>query len=218
MIELIQKYLSAHRKVELEGWGVLEVKTNASQLDFTNRQLNAPYFSLQFRSGTGNSDSFLKWLSKEKNISIEEAAAEIKNFISQFLSVLQEKKKIDWNGWGIFYRNTEGKIKFQSILTTLVTAGPVTAERVIRKGAEHQVRVGEDQKTNTEMELLLAGLDTKPGNKWWVPALIILFFSIGLAWYFSTLHKTLWTSQGNYRQIILKDAPSQYQEAGSANP
>jgi nucleoid DNA-binding protein len=212
MIELIQKYLSAHRRVELEGWGILELKPLSAQLDFPNRILNPPYYTLQFFSEASGSELFLKWLSNEKNISIEEASSQLKEFISQFLSVLQTKKKIDWNGWGIFFRTTDGKTKFQSILTTVVSPSSVKAERIIRKGAEHQVRVGEDQKTNTEMELLLAETNSLPQQKWWIAACMILLLGAVLTWYFSSAHRLQWKQQSNYRQIEPSPTPEQYKE------
>ena len=56
---------------------------------------------------------------------------------------------------------------------------------MIRENAQHLVRVGEDQKTSTEMMERLVPEEEKR-SYWWAAALIIgllaLFF---LAWYFS---------------------------------
>ena len=54
----------------------------------------------------------------------------------------------------------------------------IAAERVIRLHAEHNVRVGEDDKTTTEMHAQLAKQEAKK-EQWWIIAIILA--AVGIA-------------------------------------
>jgi hypothetical protein len=86
----------------------------------------------------------------------------------------------------------------------------VLAERVIRKGAEHHVRVGEQELTNTEMEERLQGAEVKKKLSWWVAGLLLSTLGIILAVLFAGQHKIQWKNFTNYHQLHPQAPPVLY--------
>ena len=87
---------------------------------------------------------------------------------------------------------------------------PVKAEKVIRKNAEHFVRVGEDEKTNTEMEELLFGNQKKTYKSFWFIALALLLIGIVAIWYHQSTNANSGMKQGNGRKLNVIEKPAPY--------
>ena len=95
-------------------------------------------------------------------------------------------EKLEWDGVGTLSKGLAGEIRFEAALKGLAVGTPVPANKVIRENAEHTVRVGEDQKTSTEMLERLVPADEKR-SYWWAAALVIgLLAFVFIAWYFSS--------------------------------
>lgn len=78
---------------------------------------------------------------------------------------------------------------------------PIPANKVIRENSQHLVRVGEDQKTSTEMmERLVPDVEDKK-SYWLAAALIIALVAfIFIAWYISARGLNT-TSTGNQQKM-----------------
>jgi hypothetical protein len=202
----IQKYLIQHQQLSIADWGTMQLVKESAQVDFTNRKIHAPSSKLFFQEPRVVDNSFEKWLADELNISHQDALASIQSFVKSFkLSV--SNGTLIWNGWGSFEK-CNNNIIFKSAFE--VNPGTVNAERVIRKGAEHQIRVGEEERTNTEMGEWLQGTETQKKYLWWIAALILSVFGIILAVLFANNHNIQWKNYSNYHQLQPKEPPTLY--------
>lgn len=206
MQQYIQKYLLRHQRISIEGWGTMQLINESAQVDFSNRKIQPPVASIVFQQSVTNEASFEHWLTQELNISYHEAVSAVKSFVQSFhVAVLNAP--LHWNGWGTFeYINH--KIIFKPAYQVLPAA--IKAERVIRKGAEHQIRVGEDERSNTQMEEWLHGSTPKRKYLWWVAGLVLTAFGIILAVLFANHHNIQWKKYTNYHQLQPKDPPVLY--------
>lgn len=212
MTELIQKYVLLNKTVSIKGWGTLRIVPVNAVLDFSNRLLHAPYSTFEFSTAETNDFLFLNWVAKEKNVSIETAIQQQNLFVINFKELIQEIKKISWSHWGVFEQTKESKVIFIPEVGNKTLLHAVIAERVIRKGAEHSVRVGEDERTSAEMEELLQANVKKKKPLWFLNALLLLVIGIILAWYFASNYNILWNKFSNSQQLQPKDPPVLYKK------
>ncbi|HEX4959142.1 MAG TPA: hypothetical protein VFV46_13250 [Lacibacter sp.] len=149
-----------------------------------------------------NDHQFRDWLATELGIRQDEVQNQLQLFIQHFTEALQQQSVV-WAGWGRFYKNGS-QITFEAQDSIYVPA-IVKAERVIRKGAEHPVRVGEDERTSTEMEEWLQTGDAKKKHLWWIIALLMSAAGIILAVLFAGKHNIQWKNNTNYQLLKPKE-------------
>lgn len=102
-----------------------------------------------------------------------------------------------------------GDIRFESALKEYYFDSPVSAAKIIRDKAVHNVRVGEQEKTSAEMTEWLHPED-KETSYWWAPGLIaaiILVIFTGI--YFSQQGVKL-SSAANQQKIFPQKGLSTY--------
>ena len=154
MVELIAKYLSFQKQVSLKNVGTFSVEELPARLDFPNRLLHAPEQILHFHTKWSDDEPFEQWLQKHAGLSQQEIKEQFQNLSVDFQRTLSANNELVWNGIGRFFRNEQQVILFTPSFETLKRA-PLSAEKVIRKHAQHSLRVGDQEKTNLEMEELL---------------------------------------------------------------
>lgn len=206
MQHYIQQYLLAHKKVSINGWGTLHIHTAPASVDFLNKCIHAPATHLVYNESADGDTGFVHWLAQELNISIPEASESLGQFVSAFKKNIAANK-IVWNGWGSF-ETVDHSISFTP--DAGLKAQPVVANRVIRKGAEHNIRVGEDERTNTQMEEFLHGSQSTQKYPWWIGGLILFVFGIILAALFAYKHNIQWKKQSNYHLLHPQEPPALY--------
>ena len=206
MVELIARYLSFQKQVSIKDVGTFSVEELPARLDFPNRLLHAPEHILHFNTKWSEDEPFKQWAQKQLGLSQKELEEQLQNLSAEFQRTLSEKSELTWNGIGQFSMSDQQQIVFASALET-VKLPPVTAEKVIRKNAQHSIRVGEQEKTNVEMEELLQKQSRKTLNLWWLLALA-LFLTAFLAILFIANYKTQqWNRQGNSEKPKIEEMP-----------
>jgi hypothetical protein len=208
LVELIQKYILQHRSVSIEGWGTMSLENQPAILDFPNRKLDAPTTKIVFRTDAKSSHSYSNWLSNELKIKPDEASQKVRWFVEGFGHTITHRN-IVWNGWGFFEKNGTG-VLFTPYTETDWQSAPITAERVMHKGAGHQVRVGEDEKNSAEMEELLHAPVAKEKHLGSIIALLFTCAGIILAVVFAGKHNIQWKNHTNHQELQLKDPPVLY--------
>ena len=212
MTELIQEYLLLNKTASIKGWGTLQIVPVSAELDFTNRLLYPPYTSFDFSAEGKDDPFFLLWLSTRLHISGETILQKLNVFTVDFKQSVASLKKVTWVGYGIFSKSIEGALTFVAQPSNKHLLQPVTAIRVIRKGAEHVVRVGEDERTSVEMEEFFLADVKKKKPLWVLNTLLLLSIGIILAWYFANNHKILWKQFANYQLLQPKESPVLYKK------
>jgi hypothetical protein len=84
-------------------YGHLYINTSSAEPNFLNKQIEAPQQSIHFSTKEINSDNFINYIATQKNIVVENAREEIKNFVHYLFSSTQNKI----NGVGFFNKEND---------------------------------------------------------------------------------------------------------------
>ena len=114
---------------------------------------------------------------------------------------LDEEGSIKLAGIGDFYKESDGSIRFEPILLNSVFVQPVSAVRIIRQDAEHNMLVGDKKTTNVEMtEYLNEEASVVSPDRWYIWAIVLGLIGVGvLAMY---VYQNDWNLLGNYTPVI----------------
>ena len=211
MYEQLYQYLISHKQLAIPGVGNFLVERKSAENDFSSKKINPPAYSISFESaGKVPAANFFTWLANILQVSEEKAVNTFNQFSEELKSQISSGNIIDWKGVGVLSKGFGGDIKFKSSLSEVIIEKPVAAEKVIRQKAEHMVRVGEDQKTSTEMSEMLNQEEEKK-SYWWAPALVAALLGfVFIGWYFS--ENGIETSAvANNKTIIPLEAGNTYQ-------
>jgi len=182
----LYQYLVLHKQLNIPGIGTFQVERKPADIDFIGKVVNPPAYTVALHHGnTTASKKVFSWLSDVFNISERDALSRFNDFAFELRDKVMAGDRLQWDGVGVLSKGLAGEIRFDASLKGMTIGEPIPANKVIRENAQHLVRVGEDQKTSTEMMERLVPEEQKR-SYWWAAALIIgllaLFF---LAWYFS---------------------------------
>ncbi len=171
MNESLFKKLALNKKLNLPGIGFFIIEQQPAQLDFTNKIITAPLPIIHFKS---------------PNISDDE-----KNFL---LADVAQKIKSKCADTGVSYLPAIGNIKKQF---TTYSFEPdvflpqyfpeIKIERIVRKDAQHTIRVGEDERTNTEMQKFLSE-EKIVKSRWLLYAIILALLGIAALIYYNIIN------------------------------
>ena len=209
MVDLIVRFLSTHKRVSLKGIGSFSVEHLPARLDFPNRLLHAPETILHYTSDSEEDTIFDEWLMRELRLPSDEIKIQRQNFTDEFKRILNSKNEVEFAGLGRFEKDGNQLIHFTSAFETIVGM-PVVAEKIIRKNTSHSIRVGEEEKTNVEMEELLLRKYRKPLNLWWLIAIALFVSALVAILLFATNHSQQWSKQGNEQKMTPKETPPLY--------
>ena len=194
MQKALRKYFVLHHHLALPGIGNFSLQTSPAQIDFVNRQINPSATAIAFSNDhVVPGKEFYNFLSEELDIDEPHAERQFEDFAASLKAEVNEHKKIHLRGIGYLTRQSSHFLSFQPEEIANDYFPVLTAERVIRKNATHVVKVGEQEKTSTEMQTALQEdrmVHTKakaPRERWWVPAAILAFIGIvALIFYYAT--------------------------------
>ncbi|MGI8951822.1 MAG: hypothetical protein ACR2FN_09595 [Chitinophagaceae bacterium] len=159
MLNNFYKYLSVNKKLSLPNIGSFTINQQSAQLDFINKTLHAPLFLICFDTDTNKIES-----SKLNDLS-NEIENNCKNNGSVYLRGIGNLKKENAN----YFFEPESSV--QNFFPDIIV------EKIVRKNAQHTIRVGEEERTNTEMQEFFAEAKIKK-NKWWAYAIVLTLLGI----------------------------------------
>jgi len=202
----LYRFLILHKNLSIPDIGTFSLIRQPARGDFPNRIIDPPAYTFSFQPDTNSSSKkFFSWLSAVLLISDRQAIVRFNDFAYDLKRKIQTGEIIDWQRVGTLSKDLAGEIKFIPITKDLIFEQSIKAEKLIREKAEHMVRVGEDEKTSAEMEVLL----TKSGEKrsmWWAYAIAIgLLLIMFLGWYFSD-HGLNVNATGNGQKLVPRKA------------
>lgn len=186
MYEKLYQYLLQHNKLPVPGIGTFLLEKIPAQVEFSNKRINPPAYTISLLSvATSPTTNFFSWLANALQIGEREAVLKFNDFAFDLKKQVENGDTINWNGVGAITKGIGGEIKFSSDVISLAYEVPIAAEKVIREKAEHNVRVGEDQRTSAEMVEMLSHPEVNK-SYWWAYALaIVLAAFVFIGWYFS---------------------------------
>ena len=186
MRDSLYEYLILNKRLSLPGIGTIEMYKNPAQLDFTNKQFLAPYYSFKIESANDKpAKKLFDWLCSSSGIAEWDAIKAVNDFSFELKKKLSEEGEVKWEKVGVFRRNMNGDIKLDPATVSLQSEQPVIAEKVIRVKAEHTVLVGEQERTAIEMEEYFAQSSPKRNYAWIIALVLTVLAIMFVGWYFS---------------------------------
>jgi hypothetical protein len=197
----LYQYLVLHKQLNIPGIGTFQVERKPANIDFIGKVVSPPAYTVALHHGhTIASKKVFSWLSDVFNISERDALSRFNDFAFELRDKIMAGDKLQWDGVGILSKGLAGEIRFDASLKGMTIGEPIPANKVIRENAQHIVRVGEDQKTSTEMMERLVPAEEKRSYRWAAALIIGLLTIVFIAWYFSTRGMST-TSTGNQQQL-----------------
>lgn len=205
----LYRYLILNNKLPVPGIGTFLLQRQSAVSDFPNKRILPPSFSIKLEQNEATSvDGLFKWLGEALKISDQEVRQKYALFTSNLKNQITNGDVIKWHEVGTLSKGLGSEIKFVPN-EILILETPVSAERVIRKHAEHNVRVGEDERTSEEMITYFNPTEEKKSH-WWAAALVIGLVSVMfLGWYFSENGVTM-SASANNKQLNALESSATY--------
>ncbi|MDF2383914.1 hypothetical protein JMG10_20715 [Nostoc ellipsosporum NOK] len=214
MYKALYAYLVRYGRLTIPGVGILVVERQAAVMDFTTRTAQPASYriALQHSAETGSETAghrLFGWLAGALNIHQREAVIRFNDFVFDLKKKLRDGARIRWAGVGTLSTGLAGEIRFEAAVRDFQPETAVTAERIIREQSEHTVRVGEDEKTSTEMKELLAPVPAQR-NSWLLIAAILLLLTLLFAGWYLSQHGLKPTAIGVQSSLPLAPTPVTY--------
>jgi len=186
MRDSLYEFLILNEKLSLPGIGTIGLYKNPAQLNFTNKQFLAPYYSFKIESTNDKpSKKLFDWLCSSLGIAEWDAIKAVNDFSFELKQKLSVDGEVNWERVGVFRRNNNGEIKLDPVTISLQSDQPAVAEKVIRVKAEHTVLVGEQERTSIEMEEYFAQSPPKRNYTWIIALVLTVLAIMFIGWYFS---------------------------------
>lgn len=199
MLHLLTKYLFQYKTVAIPHVGTLQLNCHPAQLNIVGKSIAPPSFFIELKGTEEVPEHQLNFLESFLQVKRDEIWQDLKAFGAS----LHEKINgpgFQWDGLGLI---TQG---LQTLPVAVTAMQPVTAEKVTRPDAEHQILVGDQHRTSaqmTERRTFSNGVVKK--KSWYVLAAWILLIVSVLAIIFF-----LYTGKFKVNAVGLKQNPLGY--------
>lgn len=182
----LYRYFILHKQLNIPGIGTFFLERKPADIDFANRVVNPPAYSVALHHGlAAPSKNVFSWLASVLAISEQDALTRFNNFALDIKNKVIAGDTLQWNGMGTLSKGMAGEIRFEASLKDMKAGMPVAAIKVIRQQVEHTVRVGEQQKTSSQMIQWLAPAQQKKKYGWGMALVAGLLAFIFIVLYFS---------------------------------
>ena len=171
MQQLVYKYFALNKSVSLPGIGSFSVETQNAKLNFIEKTLYAPVHNIRYNKFDGPDKKFYHFLSVETGTEEADAIENLKTFTERVKEQLEKDHVVSLEGLGTLTKSVSG-YEFVADATVQKYFPDITAERIIRQNAQHTVKVGEQERTSTQMHEHFQQKKVKEDN-WFVHALIL---------------------------------------------
>lgn len=169
----LQKYFILHKNLNLPGIGKLAVEQDPARFDFTEKKIYPPKQVINFYPQKNNADKeFFTFLSDDLHTDEVNAIRQFNDFIFEIKNLLSNRGFVTLPGIGDLVIDNN-IYSFRPAYNTDSYYSPLSIERVIRKNAEHIIRVGENEHTNIEMQQMLGETENARKDYWWVYAILL---------------------------------------------
>jgi hypothetical protein len=187
MFQVLNAYLFQHRSISIPGLGTIYLETQSANVDVADRTILPPLYLFRFDKYFDAPDrEFFSFIAVQRNMLDFEAIKWYNEFSLDLRNRIRTEEQVEWEGVGVLRKNG-GEIAFESTSEPLFM-NPTPALRVNRQNAQHTLLVGDQERTNTEMnEWLLDDEAGKPKRSWWIIALVLGAVVLALlGWHFYT--------------------------------
>jgi hypothetical protein len=187
MWQVLNAYLFQHRSISIPGLGTIYLETMSASVDVAERTMLPPTYAFRFDKYFDAPDKeFFSFIAVQRNILDYEAIKWYNEFSFDLRNRIRAEEQVSWDGVGLLKKDGAGGIQFEPAPTPILFLQPVPAMRVSRQDAQHNLVVGDRERTSGEMnEWLHDNARHHRRLSWWVIALILAGLGlIFLGWYF----------------------------------
>lgn len=211
----LYRYFIQHNHLDVPGVGTFLLEKRAARFDFPNKRMDPPGYAIAFQTAAHTpSRKFFAWLATALGITDREAVVRFNDFAFDIKKRLSDGATITWLGLGTLRKASTGEIQLDPADKDLVFQRPVRAEKVLRENAQHVMRVGEQEKTSSQMvELLTQTQEVQVKRSyWWAYALVTAILAIiFIGWYLSE-HGVTPSATANQQKLTPRPFTASYQE------
>lgn len=210
MTELLRRYFFTFQTVSLPNIGTLHSKPVSAVLDFPARALHAPTVeTVLLPIDTIQLQSQIEWMASVQGITTAAASDALQAFAQQIQNIIEKKDEFLFEDICVLHASPSG-FACTSKLDTASLFPPQHAEKIIREQKTHMVRVGETERSSTEMEAILSETQQIQKDHWWVAAILLFVLAIGAWYYFYTIHPQQFQRHSFFHLTKPKEAPATY--------
>ena len=183
------EYLLVNKILLLPRIGMFAVNHENASYNYLEKSLSAPVDKLVFTNQNNSVDdrSLFSFLSRQSGESIDTTRQQLEDYIQKAERALKEKEQFFLPGIGML-KSANGVYSLDAVFSPRSLFPDVKAEQVIRDNPSLKLKVGEDERTKTEMEAMLSPKAKK--SYWWIYVLvsvIVLALVAGAYYYFYIL-------------------------------
>ncbi|MES1161159.1 MAG: hypothetical protein ABUM51_10405, partial [Bacteroidota bacterium] len=166
------------------------LETFSANADVADRTILPPAYQFRFDKYFDAPDrEFFSYMATHKNILDYEAIKWYNEFAFELRNRIRTEEQVLWDGVGILKKDEGGNVVFEAIPDKGLFMAATPAFRVNRQNAQHTLLVGDQERTNVEMNEWLhdesAGRSKR--KSWWIIALILgVLILAALGWHFYT--------------------------------
>jgi hypothetical protein len=187
MFQVLNAYLFQHRSISIPGLGTIYLETQSANVDVADRTMLPPAYRFRFDKYFDAPDKeFFSYIASQRNILDYEAIKWYNEFSFELRNRIRTEDQVKWDGVGILKKDGSGTVVFESVGGNTLFMVPTPAVRVNRQDAQHTLLVGDQERTNVEMNEWLheEGVSRKKGS-WWIIALVLGLIALAiLGWHF----------------------------------
>ena len=187
MFQVLNAYLFQHRSISIPGLGTIYLETMSANVDVADRRMLPPAYRFRFDKYFDAPDKeFFSYIASQRNILDYEAIKWYNEFSFELRNRIRTEDQVKWDGVGILKKDGSGSVVFESVGGDTLFMRPTPAMRVNRQDAQHTLLVGDQERTNVEMNEWLheEGASRKKGS-WWIIALVLGLIALAiLGWHF----------------------------------
>jgi hypothetical protein len=207
---ILQSFLLRNRYCPLPGIGCLTLQMQSAQLKDAGTLICAPEYKITISSDAQNPEPLLTELTYVLLVSKEEAQKRLLEFCEGLKNGVEASIN-SFSSFGQWIKSSDGSIAFVgNTWHHAAQTNEMSVPLAVHEHAEHRVRVGEDDRSSTEMQDVLQKIKSGKNKFRWIVGLILITMTIGL---FTYLYFAGFLNSrfGLFKKVQLNDPPATYQ-------
>ncbi|MGZ3860819.1 MAG: hypothetical protein ACXVMS_14855 [Flavisolibacter sp.] len=162
MLSLLTKYLLQYRRLSIPHVGSFELVSQPAAFNVVDQLMMPPYFHLNWQKNDQLTDHQLAYIAASRKTDKEKIKRELEVF-GENLKTRVGGASFTWNGIGVISQE-DGVIAIKKALLPSEGWEPVTAHKMIRQNASHNMLVGDREMTSLQMSGSLGHKRLKRSN------------------------------------------------------
>ena len=206
--QTIQQYLIQYKKCPLPAIGTLELVEGNASAWHAEKIIKAPVPFLLFSHRESDPSELIAFIADQEQITREDAAVKLQGYCAR-LNGLQHEAEETWPSLGTFFVDAQGKLSFKQAQLPTHFFPDLTADRLVRADAIHQMTVGDTETNSEEMAAYFEEQSVRKPDRWWVWAILWLGLAASLAGFYFYQHGTA-SMFGKTGKPVLKETWKTY--------